>query len=211
MAHKGVEQLDAEMKQPPYDLFSTKKELDDQVFNQTYNKAQGLFYEAEGYVRLKQTDNARTALVQLDQTLRALKSQINDKDLRRKKYLERESSYWNARAHLAQLQNRKLDAKAYYQSALLDRLESGSLPAPGEKDNLADDAHTLWASLGGTDDGWKSWYADRAAALANQSHLTWETAQDPLPPFQLTDLQGKTWQLADLKGKVVFLNFWASS
>ena len=211
MAHKGVEQLDAEMKQPPYDLFSTKKELDDQVFNQTYNKAQGLFYEAEGYVRLKQTDNARAALVQLDQTLRALKSQINDKDLRRKKYLERESSYWNARAHLAQLQNRKLDAKAYYQSALLDRLESGSLPAPGEKDNLADDAHTLWASLGGTDDGWKSWYADRAAALANQSHLTWETAQDPLPPFQLTDLQGKTWQLADLKGKVVFLNFWASS
>jgi thiol-disulfide isomerase/thioredoxin len=26
----------------------------------------------------------------------------------------------------------------------------------------------------------------------------------------LTDLHGKTWQLADLKGKVVFLNFWAS-
>ncbi len=30
------------------------------------------------------------------------------------------------------------------------------------------------------------------------------------PDFTLTDLQGKTWQLNDLQGKVVFLNFWAT-
>jgi hypothetical protein len=139
-----------------------------------------------------------------------MKAQIENKDDRRQSYAAQESLYWNVMAHLAQLQNRKLDAMAYYESALLDRLDSGTLPAPGQKDNLADDARELWASLGGTDGGWKSWYGDRAAALVNQTHLTWETAQDPLPPFQLTDLQGKTWQLADLKGKVVFLNFWAS-
>jgi hypothetical protein len=210
MARKGLEQLDVEAKQPPYDLFFTKKELDDQNFYRIYQKARGLFYEADGYVRLKQAEDAHATLTQFEQTLQALKSHIKDKDDRRKSFSEQESSYWNVMAHLAQLQNRKLDAMAYYQSALLDRLDSGSLPAPGEKDNLAQDAHELWASLGGTDEGWKSWYGDRAAAVANQSHLTWETAQDPLPPFQLTDLQGKTWQLADLKGKVVFLNFWAS-
>jgi AhpC/TSA family len=210
MARKALEQLDSEMKQPPLDLYFSKKELDDQTFYQTDSKAQGFFYETDGYVRLKQADNARTALVQLEETLRALKSQINEKDSRRDSYLGRESTYWNAMAHFAQLQGRKLDAMAYYESALLDRLDSESLPAPGEKDNLGHDAHDLWASLGGTDEGWKSWYGDRATALANQSHLSWETAQDPLPPFQLTDLQGKTWQLADLKGKVVFLNFWAS-
>jgi len=33
---------------------------------------------------------------------------------------------------------------------------------------------------------------------------------EPLPDFQLTDLQGKTWRLADLKGKVTFINVWAS-
>ena len=210
MARKAVEQLDAEMKQPPDDLYFSKNELDDQNFSGTDSKAQGFFYEADGYVRLRQADNARTALEQLDQTLQALKSKINDKESRRESYLGSESSYWNAMAHFAQLQNRKLDAMAYYQSALLDRLDSGTLPTPGEKDNLAADARAVWSSLGGTDDGWKSWYSDRADAIANQSHLTWETAQDPLPPFQLTDLQGKTWQLADLKGKVVFLNFWAS-
>jgi hypothetical protein len=47
----------------------------------------------------------------------------------------------------------------------------------------------------------------RPQALAAQSHLTWEAVQDPLPPFQLADIHGKTWQLADLEGKVVFLNF----
>jgi hypothetical protein len=209
MARKGVQQLDEEAKQPPYDLYGKKLE-EDLNFYRANQKTQGLFYEADGYVRLKQPNDARAALAQFVQALQAMKAQINDKDDRRKDYAGQESSYWNAMARLGQLQNRKLDAMAYYQSALLDRLDSGALPALGQKDDLADDAHDLWASLGGTDEGWKSWYGDRAAALANQSHLTWESAQDPLPPFQLTDLQGKTWQLADLKGKVVFLNFWAS-
>lgn len=30
----------------------------------------------------------------------------------------------------------------------------------------------------------------------------------PAPDFKLTDLSGKTWTLADLKGKTVVLNFW---
>ncbi len=30
------------------------------------------------------------------------------------------------------------------------------------------------------------------------------------PAFELKDTQGKTWKTSDLKGKVVFINFWAS-
>jgi thioesterase domain-containing protein len=148
--------------------------------------------------------------MQADATLRALKSQINDKDDFRKAYARQESSYWQAEACLAELQGHKLDAMAYYESALLARLDSGSVPAAGEKDDLAHDAHQLWASLGGSDGSWKLWYVRRADAMVAQSHLTWESVQDPLPPFQLADLHGKTWQLDDLKGKIVFLNFWAS-
>jgi len=32
----------------------------------------------------------------------------------------------------------------------------------------------------------------------------------PAPDFSLQDASGKTWQLSNLKGKVVFLNFWAT-
>jgi len=32
----------------------------------------------------------------------------------------------------------------------------------------------------------------------------------PAPDFTLVDLQGKKWTLAELKGQVVFLNFWAT-
>lgn len=32
----------------------------------------------------------------------------------------------------------------------------------------------------------------------------------PAPLFELKDIHGKTWNLADLKGKVVLLNFWAT-
>ena len=33
---------------------------------------------------------------------------------------------------------------------------------------------------------------------------------DPAPDFSLVDLQGKTWTLSELKGQVVFINFWAT-
>ena len=32
----------------------------------------------------------------------------------------------------------------------------------------------------------------------------------PSPNFMLTDIKGKDWQLSDLRGKVVFINFWAT-
>lgn len=32
----------------------------------------------------------------------------------------------------------------------------------------------------------------------------------PAPDFELKDLNGKSWRLSELKGKIVILNFWAS-
>jgi predicted Zn-dependent protease len=210
MARLGLERLEEDAKEPYYDLYATKKNVDDNDFYTADQRSQALFWEVDGYLRLKQTDKAELTLGQLDDRQQKLESLVNGKDDRKREYDTQQSSYWGAMARLAELQNRKLDAMAYYQNSLLARLDSKQLPPAGEKDPIADGARRLWASLGGTEDGWNVWYGRPAQALATQSHLTWETVQDPLPPFKLADLHGKTWQLADLKGKVVFLNFWAS-
>ncbi len=61
----------------------------------------------------------------------------------------------------------------------------------------------------GRAEGWQTWYGRRADALADLPSLTWQAVNDPLPAFELADLNGKTWNLESLKGKVTFLNFWA--
>ncbi len=208
LAQKGREQTAAEYMQPDDDRYVSKKRMESRSFWSTDLKFSGYFYEADAYVRLKEAGKAREALTQAGAALRALKLQVNDEF--RKTYASQESNYWLGEARLSELQGQPIDAMAYYQSALIARLDSGSVPAPGEKDALAQDAHRLWASLGGSEEGWKLWYTRRAGTIAAQSHLTWENTREPLPAFRLADLQGKLWQSADLRGKVVFLNFWAS-
>jgi len=65
-------------------------------------------------------------------------------------------------------------------------------------------------SLGGTSQGWTIWYGRRANELARSVTLRWDDANEPLASFQLADLNGKTWSVESLKGKVTLLNFWAS-
>ncbi len=161
-------------------------------------------------MQLKQPDKAQLLLAQMDERLEDLKALAADKQDLKRSYGERLSAYWGLMARAAQLQERKLDAMAFYENALLARLDAQQKPESGMKDELADNAHQLWASLGGSGEGWKLWYGRRADALANQATLSWEDANLSLASFELADLSGKTWNLASLKGKTTFLNFWAS-
>jgi len=208
-AQKGLAYREILSKEPPYDL-STKEDLDNSKYNRDYTRLQMLEFEVDGYLQLKQADKAQIALAQMDEWLQGLKSQVGDNQRHKKSYARRLSAYWGQMARQAELRGRKLDAMGFYENALLTRLDAEQKPEAGKKDELADSAHQLWASLGGTDEGWRMWYGRRADALANQSGLTWEDASLPLPSFELADLSGKTWNVAALKGKVTFLNFWAS-
>ena len=146
----------------------------------------------------------------MDERLEELKSLAGDKQDRKKSYARRLASYWGLMARQAELHARKLDAMAFYENALLTRLDAQQKPATGIKDELADDAHQLWSSLGGTEEGWGLWYGRPANALANQATLSWEDSHESLLSFELADISGKTWNMASLKGKATFLDFWAS-
>jgi thiol-disulfide isomerase/thioredoxin len=49
-----------------------------------------------------------------------------------------------------------------------------------------------------------------SAVPAREALMRAWPASQARPTLQLTDLDGRQWQLADLRGKVVLLNFWAS-
>jgi hypothetical protein len=210
MAQKGLEKWEIESKEPYYDTYATKENLEDNKFYQAYSRLQGMGFETDGYLQLKQPDKAQLLLAQEDERLDEFKSLAGDKQDRKKTYGGQLATYWGLMAREAELRGRKLDAMAFYENALLTRLDAQQKPETGMKDELADNAHQLWAGLGGSDEGWKLWYGRRADALANMAALTWEDANQPLATFELADLSGKTWNLAAVKGKTTFLNFWAS-
>jgi hypothetical protein len=208
-AQKGLAQWEIESKDPSSDL-SSKENLDYFKFYRAHSRLQELGFEVDGYLQLKQADKAQLLLTQMDVWLQDLKALAGDNQSHKKSYARKLSAYWGQMAREAELRGRKLDAMGFYENALLTRLDAQQKPETGKKDELADNAHQLWANLGGTEDGWRLWYGRRADALANQSGLTWEDANLPLPTFELADLSGKTWNVAALKGKTTFLNFWAS-
>ena len=210
MAQKGLAKWEIDSKEPYYDTYATKENLEDNKFYNAYSRLQGMGFEADGYLQLKQLDKVQLLLTQMDERLDDFKSLAGDKQERKRTYTGQLAAYWGLMAREAELHGRKLDAMAFYENALLTRLDAQQKPETGMKDELADNAHQLWAGLGGSDEGWKLWYARRADALANQATLTWEDANQPLATFELADLRGKNWNTASLKGKVTFLNFWAS-
>ena len=107
--------------------------------------------------QLGDNQKAQQELSKIDQRFEELKSLAGTKEDRMKEYSSRQVAYWELMARLAEAENHKLDAMAYYENALLTRLQAGIKPEPSEKDELAADAQKLWAALGGSADGWKTW------------------------------------------------------
>jgi len=99
-----------------------------------------------------------------------------------------------------------------YQTALSFRPKSAT-PKAGKKDELAEDAQRVWKELGGTEQGWQAYLARNELSKSKPEAaeiVTWDTKNTLLPDFELTDLKGRNWKLADLKGKVAFINLWAT-
>jgi hypothetical protein len=211
MAKKGLKVLEIEQdEQERYSWLADKEGAAELAFYQTSENLDGLDCLAQAYIDLKQADEAQITLSRMDERLQELKSFASDKNDRKEAYLEHLSAYWDHMGRLAELQQRKIDAMGFYENALLARLEAKQKPVPGEKDELAENAKKLWSSLGGTSEGWTMWYSRRANELARSVTLHWEDANEPLAPFELADLNGNLWSVESLRGKVTFLNFWAS-
>jgi thiol-disulfide isomerase/thioredoxin len=120
------------------------------------------------------------------------------------------SDYWWNRARLAAIENRKLDALAYYQLSLHTRLEPPQYWEGKFRDDLTDEAQALWKETGGTPAAWAVWSKPLNSKEAELAQGRWEKPKKTLPAFELSDLSGKTWRLKELAGKAVLINEWAT-
>jgi thiol-disulfide isomerase/thioredoxin len=203
-----IERLEA--NRTPDDLYP--RDPGDEGGNLRYTRWQAWPLLAEAYAKLKQPDNAREVLTLMSETLKKEKPDDKSKGGAKESHRSNRVTYWHASGKVAEAEQRKLDALTAYQTALAFRPKSAA-PKAGKKDELSDGAQRMWKELGGTEQGWQAHLA-RNEASANKAEIaeaaTWDAKSTVLPDFDLTDLQGRKWKLADLKGKVAFINLWAT-
>lgn len=167
---------------------------------------------AETYAKLRQPGKAREMLAEIAEAVKKDKPDDKAGASARSRYQGQIGLYWETVAKVAEIENRKLDRLMALQTALSFRPKIYA-PGPGKKDELADQAAALWKELGGTDEGWQAYLARNEAtkpSLEIAEATGWSEKTQALPEFSLTDLSGKKWQLADLKGKTAFINVWAT-
>src|SRR5215213_4426711 len=178
----------------------------DEGGNLKYMHLDGWSILAEAYARLKQPEKAQAVLAQLADL--AVPKKPSESDSQKRFAAYGQTVYWQAVGKVAEIEQRKLDAMTAYQTALSFRLG----PA-GKEDEVTGNTQRLWKELGGTDQGWKAYLARNEASrskVATAEPAAWDSKNTALPEFDLTDLEGRKWTLANLKGKVAFINFWAT-
>lgn len=205
LLQKGIAHIELiENSSGPSDLFPAR---DSEESNVQFVRLESWPLLAEAYARLKQPDKAREVLAKLAE-LSSSNKQLNDTQKRAFAY--NQYVYWQTVGKVAEIEQHKLDALTAYQTAITFRLNA---PAAGKKDELSDNARRLWKELGGTDQGWNAYLARNETAkskVGSAEIATWDSKNTVLPDFELSDLQGRKWSPADLKGKVAFINFWAT-
>jgi thiol-disulfide isomerase/thioredoxin len=119
---------------------------------------------------------------------------------------EDQAAIWAVKAAFAEVEGRKLDALLMYQAAIKTRPPD---PNSKKKDELADDEARLWKELGGSAASRDLW--DKKIKISEVSFEGgWEKPTKEMTSWDLSDLQGRTWKMASLKGKTVLINVWAT-
>ena len=190
------------------DLYPRGDEIDS---NLSYTRWRSWPILAEAYAKLKQPAKATEVLTEMAAALKKKEPGENPSDSKKRDYTYTAGTYWQTVAKVAQAEQRKLDALTAYQTVLSLR-QTARTPAAGSKDEVMDNTQRLWNELGGTEQGWRAYLArvEAKSKAVSAEAATWDTKNTAMAAFDLTDLEGRKWSLTDLKGKVAFINLWAT-
>ena len=166
------------------------------------------------YLKIRKLDQARDCLAKVGPPLMEAMKSATDAEKRR--YGSIEYAYWSGMARLARFEGRKLDALEADRNAFF----AGSTYNPSNREYLKTALRDEWKAVKGTDVGFEAWAtrpgetepapAPVASTKVAGTLLGWTELNKPLPDFEMSDAAGKTWRLADLKGKITLINLWAT-
>ena len=165
------------------------------------------------YAKIKKYDRARELLNRMEPELASAKPKDGASDSDKRQYAMYEYSYWGAMSAIARADGNK--------EALLEderhRVLSNPFSNPTSENYEMKSLQSLWKEVKGTDDGFEAWLGKpvpavsaKASSLSVSAEGAWTVMEKPLPDFEISDANGKTWTLADLKGKVTLVNLWAT-
>jgi thiol-disulfide isomerase/thioredoxin len=165
------------------------------------------------YLKLKKLDRARELLAQLGPSLLKEKPPESAAQPAKQQFAMAEYLYWTNMVKLAKADGNKTDALTSGRSALLANPFSRASAENYETASLRE----LWRDVKGTNDGFDSWLgkpessgASSRPATVAETMTAWTGMNKQLPDFEISDAAGKTWRLADFKGKVTLVNLWAT-
>lgn len=126
------------------------------------------------------------------------------------KHADNLSKYWWNRARLAHIRGRWADAIAFYVRASHTRKEEPAKWRGRIEDPLKEEALALWREAKGSPETFASLTAPPSRKAKEEASSRWERPQKALPQFELADLNGSTWRLKALEGRVLLINLWAT-
>lgn len=215
----GQESLDSALLGPEVqsDLFapSDAKEIDARgTFGFDTGIWDAMVVVLEASAQLKDLGRARAMLA----TMRKwLDDNVAKKDDRTSGYSHFQGKYLYSAGEIAEAEGHRLDAAALYARAVATGW-SGSLVGGARP-------RTFWLEQGGTADGWALATgrlpvpAPPPPPQAKTAMVTpapragvpgWADSSQLLPEMSLRDTAGRTWTLADFRGKPTFVNLWAT-
>ncbi|MGC9947085.1 MAG: redoxin domain-containing protein [Bryobacteraceae bacterium] len=163
---------------------------------------------ADGALALKDFDLAHSTLSKMRKWLDTDFPKYYDQDPMN--FPDREGRYVLLMGRVAQAEGHKLDALAYYHQLITNPVYVREYAGPV---NLA---RTLFKELGGSDEAWavwskaQPWPAGKPDPPRGWPSMAWNALNRTLPEMHVPDAAGRTWTLADFKGKTTFVFLWAT-
>jgi thiol-disulfide isomerase/thioredoxin len=174
------------------------------------------------YIKIRKYEKAHELLATLGPALLKERPADSDPEGEKRQFAQAELQYWNNMGRLARLEARKPDALVYERNAMLADPNTNMMQTMEQYRTTS--LRDLWNDIHGNTDGFDAWMTKTAAADPHPAkaapkplttavadvQMGWTEMSKPLPDFEISDADGKTWRLADLKGKVTLVNLWAT-